>query len=385
MSTSQSRTTTENREISSPIIGSFLKHNLAQSTFFSSPGQHLLRAQYRAKYPTEIAVLKCMDGRLNFAVITETPFGLVQPFRNLGGKFDIGSHFGRMLAGWVDHAVKAGHNCIIFVTYHFSKGDPHRGCKGFDCNKEKAMEYTKQLVKNIEAVFGTDHAVVYPILVGIETDEDALTLHSPKGEDTLALRDVPTDIPPEAVRSAIRQLYPDMNERMIDILLEHCTGNIRHIAKTQKLNRPITDIDHKEMILAVGRGFDWYHLVNKMLIVGPYDYDLAKPIATAGKILLNNIVTGSISKEQGVALISSAVFEEESGPEAEFAKFKAESLARFAFDTLVRDVPELIPYLKIAGGVLNKNNRLFTPIRLSDDLGEKLIEQQQQLLSLGKK
>ena len=47
-----------------------------------------------------------MDGRLNLALMTETPPGIVQPFRNIGGKFDLGwPYFGILMREWVDYAV----------------------------------------------------------------------------------------------------------------------------------------------------------------------------------------------------------------------------------------------------------------------------------------
>ncbi|NWF73057.1 MAG: hypothetical protein HXY51_08495, partial [Nitrospirae bacterium] len=42
--------------------------------------------------------LKCMDGRLNLSVATNTPPGIIEPIRNLGGRFDLGwPHFGEVI------------------------------------------------------------------------------------------------------------------------------------------------------------------------------------------------------------------------------------------------------------------------------------------------
>jgi hypothetical protein len=350
------------------IVDDFLRHNAIQSALFISPDQRFQRQQYRAKYPTEVAVTKCMDGRLNFAVMTETPFGIVRPFRNLGGQFNIGGHFGELLEDWVQHAVKKGRDCIIFVTYHWSKGSEHRGCKGFNYDCVGAQTYTKKLLGNIETVFGKKHLVVYPIQVGIETDEDALILHGSNGS-ILDLSKVEIDAEtgePKGMRAALETLFPDMKPSMVESFLPYCLGNVRHIAKIRKMKRPLADIDHQEKILAVGRGFDWHHIPNKMLIVNP-DYDLAKSIATAGNVLLENLQKGRIPKEQGVALIASAVYNDEAGSQRERVIFKASWLANFALETLQREVPDIIPYLKIiAAGILNQNTRLFTPIPLSD-------------------
>ncbi|MDX9707578.1 MAG: hypothetical protein RBT86_08365, partial [Azospira sp.] len=59
------------------------------SAQFASPENWLARERYLARHPTAIAVLKCMDGRINIPVATQTPLGIIQPFRNLGGIFDL--------------------------------------------------------------------------------------------------------------------------------------------------------------------------------------------------------------------------------------------------------------------------------------------------------
>lgn len=57
---------------------------------FRSPEAWLARERYLSEHPTAIAVLKCMDGRINIPVVTNTPIGILMPFRNLGGMFDLG-------------------------------------------------------------------------------------------------------------------------------------------------------------------------------------------------------------------------------------------------------------------------------------------------------
>jgi hypothetical protein len=61
--------------------------------------------------------------------------------------------------------------------YHFSKGDPHRGCAGHGYDTCAARSFAFDLQGQIERVFGTNHHAVHPIVVGIETDEDSLVFH----------------------------------------------------------------------------------------------------------------------------------------------------------------------------------------------------------------
>jgi carbonic anhydrase len=54
------------------------------SAAYCDPEASMARERHRARHPTAIAVLKCMDGRINIPIATNTPPGIIQPFRNLG-------------------------------------------------------------------------------------------------------------------------------------------------------------------------------------------------------------------------------------------------------------------------------------------------------------
>lgn len=344
----------------SPVVEFLLKRNRDQSEAFCSPDATLWRRQYRARHPTEIAALKCMDGRLNLSVLTQTPPGIIQPFRNIGGKFDMGwPYFGALINSWVEYSTSRGRDCLILVTYHWSKGEVHRGCRGFDYNAESARNYTVKLKQQIETVFGMTHHVVYPIQVGIETDEDALVLHGNTGLFDLANE---VDLSMDDIRSRVKRLYPDMHEQMVQDLLPLLRGNVQHIQEIRTSGRPITEAEHKERILAIGRGFDWLHLPNQALIIGPYSYNLGEPIAGAARILLSNLEEGRTPKAQGAVLMTSAAFRDEVGAERTIAAEKAKSLAEFAMVTIKEHVPELLPHLTALTGVLNLQTRLFTPL-----------------------
>ena len=55
------------------------EHARDYSARFCSPENWLARERYRALHPTAIAVLKCMDGRINIPVAANTPLGIIQP------------------------------------------------------------------------------------------------------------------------------------------------------------------------------------------------------------------------------------------------------------------------------------------------------------------
>ncbi len=341
------------------LIDFLLEHNKKQSEEFANPDAMLLRRQYRAKHPTEIAALKCMDGRLHLPIMTEIPLGVIQPFRNIGGQFDLGwPFFGLLMKEWIDYSIGRARNCIVLVTYHYSKSDTHLGCKGFGYDTEGAKKFTANLKVQFERVFGQNHSVVYPIQVGIETDDDALVFHGKNGNLLNLAEEKEAD--EELLRIKLQKLFPDMQRVMIEDLLPLVLGNIRHIAEVRTMRRPVEDIDHKEQILGIGRGFDWLHLHNKALIVGPFSYNLQDPIAKAAGILLENIKKGQVPKEDGVVLMASAVYRDEVGIERQLANEKAISLATLGYQTIKEQVPELLPHLHMLVGTVDLNTRAFT-------------------------
>lgn len=342
------------------LVRSLLEHNRKQSAEYCNPDATLARRRYRTDHPTEIAALKCMDGRLNLPIITETPAGIIQPFRNVGGKFDFGwPFFGQLIQDWVDYAVSKGRDCLLLITYHWSKGDPHRGCKGFEYCVDNAQTHTRGLRDQAERIFGKGHSVVYPIQIGVETDDDALVLHGRNG-DVLDLSKL-SHVSVEELRVMVERMYPDMKARMVKDLMPLLIGNLHHIAEIRKAQRPLRDFHHGEDTIALGRGFSWLHIPNKALIVGPYSYELRGPIVTAGKIVLENLISGRIPKEDGAVFMVSALSRELMGPEGAAAVEKAKSLAEFGLSALKAEVPELIPHLDVLVGVVDGNTMLFKP------------------------
>ncbi len=345
--------------MSQKLTNFLLERNREQSEFFCN--HTLSRMQYRAKHPTEICALKCMDGRLNLSVMTQIPVGIIQPYRNIGGKFDFGwPYFGTLLRKWVEYSMSRGRDSLMLVTYHFSKGDPHRGCAGFGYDIAKAKAHTKKLLSDFEYAFSGD--VCYPIQVGIETDDEALILHGQNDQ----ILDIAAnlDMSEEALFAEVQSLYPNMKDQMILDLIPLLVGNQRHVKEVIESNRPIVDASHREQILAIGRGFNWLHLPNRALIIGPYSFDLGEPIELASKLLLSNIKEGRIAKEDGVILVTSAPYGNEADVEYKQALFKARAFADFAMKIINERVPELKQYMASEPliGVVNYNTLKFTQI-----------------------
>lgn len=332
---------------------------------FCSPENHLARQRYLAEHNTLIIALKCMDGRIHLPWVTRTPLGIIRPFRNLGGIFDLGwPYLGDLLADTVQEAVQEGRRVLMVITYHFSKGDRSRGCAGFNCDREAAMAHAWEIREQVRALFGDGHQTVYPLVCGFETDEDALILHSADGR-ALDLS-APTWEPPfdssghlaedcsTALEGELRNRFPDMPYPILRDLLPLTLGNIAHIRDMRSTRREL-DIEHREWVICVGRGFDFLHIPNQALIIGPYSPDLADPIRKAAGIIRANMDAGRIPND-GFLLLSSVPYQEP-GPQKARAVLKARFLSGFAADVINHEFPALADKMVTRTAILNWQER----------------------------
>lgn len=301
---------------------------------FRSPEAWLARERYLAEHPTAIAVLKCMDGRINIPVATSTPTGILMPFRNLGGIFDLGwPHLGEVLAHHVLRMTSAGRRVLFLITYHWSKGNPQRGCAGFQYDTAAAIAHTREIRQQIEQIFGSGHATVYPLVCGFETDEDALSIHGTDGT-VLDLAQVSAS-EASTLEPRLTTLLPDMPTQMRADLLPLLRGNLEHItqvrAQTSRHER-LLDIEHREWVICIGRGFDFLHTPNLALIIGPYSPDLADPLQKAASIIESNMAAGRIP-DDGFLLLASVPYDE-IGVDRARAEMKAKFLSRFSANVI---------------------------------------------------
>ncbi|HCZ15749.1 MAG TPA: hypothetical protein DHV85_14415 [Candidatus Accumulibacter sp.] len=332
------------------------------AAIFRSPEAWLTRERYLAAHPTAIAVLKCMDGRINIPVATNTPVGLLMPFRNLGGIFDLGwPHLGEVLAHHVQRVVSAGRHVVFLVTYHYSKGDPRRGCAGFAYDTAAAIAHTYEIRRQVEHIFGSDHGTVYPLVCGFETDEDALVVHGTGGDKlhlaTLTAADRPT------LPLRLAALLPDMPERMRDDLLPLLYGNLEHIEGVRaqiRAGERLLDIEHREWMICLGRGFDFLHTPNVALIIGPYSPNLDVPIRKAAAIIEANMERGRIP-DDGFLLLASVPYDE-IGVDRARAELKSRFLSTFAADVIRAEFPRLGEQMSIRTAVLDWRSRTLEAI-----------------------
>lgn len=343
------------------IIDFLVSHNESQVAEYADPEAALIRSQYSEQYPTEIAALTCMDGRLNLPEVTNTPVGIIKTFRNLGGDFDLGwPYFGALVQQWVNGAMSRDHDAIIIAAYHYSKSDTHLGCAGWGCDTNKAKTASMKLRAQCERVLGGGRSTVYPVVIGFETDEDELIIHGKDGGEINMVEELETSESDLAAK--LKELFPDMKEQMVNDLLPLLVGNIEHVKDVQKGKRTTLEASHGEQIMGIGCGLDWLHLHNKALLIGPFSLRFRKPLSEAAGVLLDNLNSGRIPKEDGVVVLISAVYRDEYGTEKNMASEKACSLARMAEETIAERVPDLLPYTQFLVGVVDLDSRKFTEI-----------------------
>lgn len=321
-------------------IDQFLRTQAQSAASFSSTRAVLERELYWSRTSTEIEVYKCSDARVKGSRYLKTPLGVLTPRRTIGGKFEMWwPDLQKEIEMWRQRAAKKfRHRCLSLFSYHFSRGDEHRGCAGFDCQTNDAIAYTTALLEDFKRIY--QQSTMFGVMVGFETDLEAMVLHGESGE-VLDLAEVEiTSV--SRLEWMIRRLFPSMDEESVRDFVPRVQANIEHIQEVRELERPIEALGHQEHMLLVGRGYEYMHDPNA-LIVSPHTPDLAVPIASAGGVILNNINQGLvIPAKTPIVVVTSAPYFEPIGPEPELARQKSLGLCRFAYRVLEERVPELV-------------------------------------------
>jgi hypothetical protein len=152
-------------------------------------------------------------------------------------------------------------------------------------------------------------------------------------------------------------------------LLPLLLGNLETIARVreqaQRQERHL-EIEHREWMICLGRGFDFLHTPNLALIIGPYSPNLDVPIGKAGGIIQANMRSGRIP-DDGFLLLASVPYME-IGMDRARAELKSIFLARFAAEVLSREYPALAEKMFVRTAVLDWHSRTLE--KVNDDLNE---------------
>ena len=250
------------------------------------------RRRHWAKHTTYFACIKCMDGRVDFPSMTNTPLGLVKPFRAIGGKFEVfwPSFLGRMHA-WINSAMAHGSRSCVLVTYHYSASDTHLGCAGWKYDTASARAHAEKLRNELAYVFGEQ---LTAIVAGIETDVDIFTLHGDKGDvsgNTLQGKSE------NDIRAAIVSAFTNMPDDVVRDLIPFLKGNAEHISDLIAHPRAHEEKGHNERVVAVGQGFDWLAKLNYALVINDSDPNLDESVRVAISIIVKNLADAAKGDE----------------------------------------------------------------------------------------
>ncbi len=315
-----------------PIQDRIISINADASTQYVA--DETARKRYWAKHTTFFACIKCMDGRVLFPSMTNTPIGIVKPFRAIGGKFSIWwpSFLGRV-RHWMKKAVSLGSRSFIFVTYHFSASDTHLGCAGWKYDTATARKHAEQLQQDLAYVFGEQLTAV---VAGVETDRDILILHGPNGDVSGESCQGKSD---EENIAALRSAFPNMHPSVLEDLLPFLRGNSGRVQELTLHPRESLEKGHNERIIALGQGFDWLAKENLALIINDADPNLANSVSVAASLIEKNLVEAPVGDD---ATIFTCIPYEEPGIDYRQAVARAKGLRVFVEDVIRRDYPTLM-------------------------------------------
>ena len=225
-----------------------LLQNSIMSEEFTTPDSSNQRRLYLKQHSTPICVTKCMDSRVNFSLLTMTPSGVLQPWRNLGGRFNYGwPHFQELTRKWYKHASHEGSLKPLMVhTYHFSESKKELGCRGWNFDTEASKKHCFELLNQCERLFGARS--VCAVSIGIETDTNALIIHS-ADKTVLDMRTLPD---PRLVLTSLTRMFPHFPSKVITDFAHLLAGNSEHISRIKLSQRTPEETDHKEWALMVG-------------------------------------------------------------------------------------------------------------------------------------
>jgi hypothetical protein len=147
-----------------------------------------------------------------------------------------------------------------------------------------------------------------------------------------------------------------MPERVIHDIVPLVKGNIEHITEVRALHRNLNlDTVHREWIICIGRGFDFLHIPNMALIIGPYSPDLSGPIVSAVGVIKSNMNNGMIPKD-GFLLLVSAPYNE-IGVDKARAELKSNFLSQYASEVIIKEHPDMQKLMIKKTAVLNWHTR----------------------------
>lgn len=243
----------------------------------------------------EVDVSACADGRLKglLQYILRMPKQAVRRHKSYAGTlFDVEANVKqwtetelRRFREGVPTLADAGTRYLKIAVYHFSSSDPqHEGCAAHGSDEKRAAQAALDRL----GAFGTAiengfccGASVATLLIGVDTDNDAIRVHIPDAQgtmsldcfvDNMALYQATSD---RSAADAHRLLAASIDEaarengrgvpeagmrRLIERLLTNNLSQIDYVCDHHRGR--YADIGHAERFISIGDGFDEVHLRN---------------------------------------------------------------------------------------------------------------------------
>jgi carboxysome shell carbonic anhydrase len=251
---------------------------LAFESFLLECGFHLLD------------ITPCADGRLAHAIAyaLRIPYSAVRRRPHAGALFDVENTVNRWVKTehrryreGIPNPAHADTRYLKVVLYHFSSLDPsHEGCAAHGSDDALAARCGHQRLGDFQTAVENSFccgASVDLLLMGIDTDTDAIRVHVPALDGSLHLD---RWLDARDVYDATRNLAPEEGRRQIQAMVEQAAaaspdpGMVRLIARLLEYNlsqidyvRQVhgghyADAGHAERFIGVGIGFKEIHLRN---------------------------------------------------------------------------------------------------------------------------
>jgi carboxysome shell carbonic anhydrase len=242
-----------------------------------------------------IDITPCADGRLAGVVdyiLRVPPAVVISRSSFAGAMFDVEAALAQWesveLRRWrkgVPNAASEPTRYLKLGVYHYSSADPARqGCAAHGSDRDRAARALLERLEQLQAAVEATHccgAAIGALLVGVDTDTDAIRMHVPDANgrmaidrivDNAALYEATLPLPREAAKDAIRDAvaacagvdpFDPATEGMrwlCGYLLKNNIGQIEAVRTAY--GGPYPDAGHTERLIVVGDPIDGVQLRN---------------------------------------------------------------------------------------------------------------------------
>jgi carboxysome shell carbonic anhydrase len=280
----------------SSVLNTF--HALAQEAAAQQDGNAEAEAMVRFFIECgfhEVDVSACADGRLKGLLhyILRLPQQAVRRHKSYAGTlFDVELNVKqwtetelRRFREGVPTLPEAGTRYLKIAVYHFSSSDPHHeGCAAHGSDDRKAAQAALDRLQAFRTAIENGFccgASVATLLIGVDTDNDAIRVHVPDAQgdmsldcciDNMALHQATAEcgdaeaqwrlgaIVDETARRFARSAPETGMRRLIERLLANNLSQIDYVCENHQGR--YADIGHAERFISIGDGFEEVHLRN---------------------------------------------------------------------------------------------------------------------------